>query len=242
MGRSQIEEDPKLDTILNYLEHHGFAEKGCILFSQYFDTAWYVGEKIVAAYPDQQIGLYAGSGKSGIWIEGSFHRREREEIKAEVKDRSIRLLIGTDAAAEGLNLQSLGTLINIDLPWNPTRLEQRKGRIQRIGQTRDTIEILNLRYKDSVEDKVHERLSSRLEAIHQLFGQIPEVLQNVWITAAIDNLEEAEKYIDNYQKDAKNPFQGRYEQMDGVPQDWETWKEVVNKHEKLAELRKGWKI
>jgi superfamily II DNA/RNA helicase len=51
-----------------------------------------------------------------------------------VRAREIRILVGTDAASEGLNLQRLGTLINLDLPWNPTRLEQRKGRIQRIGQ------------------------------------------------------------------------------------------------------------
>ncbi|ORC33984.1 hypothetical protein B4O97_13935 [Marispirochaeta aestuarii] len=241
MGRSQIDADPKLDTIIEYLNYYDFAKKGCILFSQYYDTAWYIGERIVEHYPDQYIGLYAGSGKSGIWIEGQFHKREREEIKARVKDHSIRLIVGTDAAAEGLNLQSLGTLINIDLPWNPTRLEQRKGRIQRIGQHLETIEILNLRYKDSVEDKVHERLSGRLQAIHALFGQIPEVLQNVWIKAAIEDLEEAQKYIEDFQNKAKNPFQGRYEQMDGVPQDWDTWKEVVNKHEKIQELRKGWK-
>lgn len=51
-----------------------------------------------------------------------------------IEDGTLRLLLGTDAASEGLNLQRLGTLIHIDLPWNPTRLEQRKGRIQRIGQ------------------------------------------------------------------------------------------------------------
>ena len=91
-----------------------------------------------------------------------------------------KLLLGTDAASEGLNLQRLGTLINIDLPWNPTRLEQRKGRIQRIGQARSEIWIANLRYRDSVEDRVHQVLADRLEAIHELFGQIPDTLEDVW--------------------------------------------------------------
>lgn len=63
----------------------------------------------------------------------------------------LKILVGTDAASEGLNLQTLSTLINVDLPWNPTRLEQRKGRIQRIGQLADTILTYNMRYKDSVE-------------------------------------------------------------------------------------------
>ena len=80
------------------------------------------------------------------------------------------MLLGTDAASEGLNLQRLGTLINIDLPWNPTRLEQRKA-IQRIGQARNQVWIANLRYRDSVEDKVHRVLAERLQAIHELFGK-----------------------------------------------------------------------
>ena len=60
-------------------------------------------------------------------------------------NREIKLLVGTDAASEGLNLQTLSTLINLDLPWNPTRLEQRKGRIQRIGQISDKIHIYNMK-------------------------------------------------------------------------------------------------
>lgn len=68
-------------------------------------------------------------------------------------------MLGTDAASEGLNLQKLGTLINIDLPWNPTRLEQRKGRIQRIGQARSEVWIANLRYREGPGD-LQERPSS----------------------------------------------------------------------------------
>ncbi|MCX2728285.1 C-terminal helicase domain-containing protein [Thermomicrobium sp. 4228-Ro] len=82
-------------------------------------------------------------------------------------------MVGTDAASEGLNLQRLGTLINVDLPWNPTRLEQRKGRIQRIGQPRAVVFLANLRYRGSVEDRVHQLLSDRFRAIHDMFGQLP---------------------------------------------------------------------
>ncbi|MFR9721683.1 helicase-related protein, partial [Aeromonas diversa] len=80
--------------------------------------------------------LYAGVGKSGLFRDEQFNNVEREVIKAAVRTREIRLVVATDAACEGLNLQTLGTLINIDLPWNPSRLEQRLGRIKRFGQSR----------------------------------------------------------------------------------------------------------
>src|ERR1700686_485472 len=113
-----------------------------------------------------------------------------------VRARDIRILVGTDAASEGLNLQRLGTLINLDLPWNPTRLEQRKGRIQRIGQVRTEIWIANLRYRASVEDRVHQVLASRLEAIHALFGQIPDTLEDVWVQLALNDEQAANQLID----------------------------------------------
>ena len=91
------------------------------------------------------IGLYAGSNRSGFWRGGDFQRCDRNELKQCVCTGELTLLPGTDAASEGLNLQRHGTLINIDLPWNPTRLEQRKGRIQRIGQTRSEVWVANLR-------------------------------------------------------------------------------------------------
>jgi superfamily II DNA/RNA helicase len=74
---------------------------------------------------------------------------EREDIKQAVKQRRIRLLVATDAACEGLNLQTLGTLINVDLPWNPSRLGQRLGRIKRFGQAHRTVDMLNLVYHDT---------------------------------------------------------------------------------------------
>jgi superfamily II DNA/RNA helicase len=66
--------------------------------------------------------------------DGRFALVSREDIKQQVRTGRLRLVLGTDAASGGLNLQRLATLINLDLPWNPTPLEQRKGRIQRIGQ------------------------------------------------------------------------------------------------------------
>jgi hypothetical protein len=82
---------------------------------------------------DLMIGLYAGSNRSGFWLGGRFQRCDPTLLKDRVRQGEIKMLLGTNAASEGLNLQRLGTLINIDLSWNPIRQEQRKSRIQCIG-------------------------------------------------------------------------------------------------------------
>ena len=66
--------------------------------------------------PSEPVAVYAGTGKSGMFRADEFASIEREEIKKAVKKRSVRLVVATDAACEGLNLQTLGTLINVDLP------------------------------------------------------------------------------------------------------------------------------
>ena len=215
----------------------GWLEKGCIIFSQYYDSVmWLANQLSTEDLPEEKIGIYSGESRSGIMQQGSFKRMAREEIKQMVRRGELRLIIGTDAASEGLNLQKLGTLINLDLPWNPTRLEQRKGRIQRIGQIQDEIWVLNLRYRDSVEDRVHELLSSRLEDIHGLFGQIPDVLQDAWVNVAIGEEERAKKLIDNIRP--KHPFDKRYSKVENI--NWESCSRVLNESEKLSALKKGW--
>src|SRR3989304_6291904 len=122
-----------------------------------------------------------------------------------VRKDQMRLLLGTDAASEGLNLQRLGTLINFDIPWNPSRLEQREGRIQRIGQIRDTVDICNLRYAGSVEDRVRQLLSSRLPDISTLFGQLPDILEDVWVDVALGQVERAKRTIDTVPRGHHRP-------------------------------------
>src|SRR3546814_7009041 len=103
---------------------------------------------------------------------------ERDVIKAKVRSREVRLVVATDAAGEGLNLQTLGTLINVDLPWNPSRLEQRIGRIKRFGQSRDEVDVLNLVYRDSWDERVLAKVSERLKGRYDLFGGLPDVIED----------------------------------------------------------------
>ena len=95
-----------------------------------------------------------------------------------------------------------------------------------------------MRYKDSVEDKVHTRLSERLKSIHDIFGQIPEVLEDVWIAMAQNDEKRAEEAINKTPK--KHPFAIKYEQNIPKTEDWNACTFVLDKSEKLKELLKGW--
>ena len=154
-----------------------------------------------------------------------------------VQSGEMRLILGTDAASEGLNLQRLGTLINLDLPWNPTRLEQRKGRIQRIGQNRETVYVYNMRYKGSVEDRVRDLLSDRLQSIHQMFGQIPDTLQTIWIDEALGDREVAKQTIAKLPE--QHPFEMKYNQIQNKV-NWESCTQVLDSSDRKQALLKSW--
>lgn len=231
------ERDPKYQRVVEYLLNRNWLERGCIVFSQYFESVWWLATQLSEGdLPNEKIGIYAAREKSGIMQGGEFTIRPRDDLKQMVRRGELRLLIGTESASEGLNLQRLSTLINLDLPWNPTRLEQRKGRIQRIGQQSDTIHVYNMRYRDSVEDRVHELLSERLREIHTLFGQLPDVLEDAWIDVAFDRIEEARHLIDSVP--TEHPFEMRYEQID--PVDWESCTDVLEKGARRERLSEGW--
>lgn len=91
----------------------------------------------------------------------------------------VRVLVSTDAGAEGVNLQVANVLVNFDLPWNPMVLEQRIGRIQRLASTHAEVVILNLVLAGSVEEKVVLRLSSKLQAISESLGDIEAILESM---------------------------------------------------------------
>ena len=228
--------DPKYAVVLDCLRRRGWLARGCIIFSQYFDSIDWLARELGDDFPDEPIAVYAGGVRSGIWQRGSFTAVDREVIKARVRDRKFRLLLGTDAASEGLNLQRMATLINLDLPWNPTRLEQRKGRIQRIGQLNDTVSLYNMRYVRSVEDRVHQLLSARLQGIFELFGQIPDVLEDVWIETALGQIEKAKQLIAAIPD--HHPFALRYQRIERT--DWESCADVLNDAAKWSCLTQPW--
>ena len=235
--QSNLEKDPKYERVREYLMSRGWLqERGCIIFSQYRDSILWLAELLSKDLPDEAIAIYSGPQTSGLMQDGKWTPKQREELKQLVMSGNIRLMLGTDAASEGINLQRLGSLINLDLPWNPTRLEQRKGRIQRIGQIFDTVFVYNMRYKDSVEDRVHDLLSERLESIYAVFGQLPDVLEDAWIAVARGEREQAQKIIDEVPQ--QHPFELRYTQVEKVG--WESCTEVLYDNAKWDVLRESW--
>jgi hypothetical protein len=95
-----------------------------------------------------------------------------------------------------------------------------------------------LRYRDSVEDRVHAVLADRLEAIHDLFGQIPDTLEDVWVQVALDNEEDARKLIDRTTA-TRNPFGIKYSKVEDA--DWESCSLVPDPIAVRTITEQGWK-
>lgn len=237
-------DDPKLRAVRYFLEDHPsgtrtWREMGCIVFSQYFDTASWIADELSAAYPDQPVALYAGAGKSRIIKGGVSTSALRPTIKRLVAEREIALVVATDAACEGLNLQTLGTLINVDLPWNPSRLEQRIGRIKRFGQTRDRVDMANLTYAGTVDEKVYRVLSERLRVSSDIFGTLPETIDADWI----DDIETLEERLRDYTnpREKADPFKALY--ANNLVADETRWNEaakVLAREDIEERLSTGW--
>jgi superfamily II DNA or RNA helicase len=237
--------DPKLATVKYFLTQHRtegrtWLEHGCIVFSQYYDTAFWIGSELAKALTREPVAVYAGSGKSGIFRGNGFASVDRDDIKMAVKRRNVRLVVATDAACEGLNLQTLGTLINVDLPWNPSRLEQRLGRIKRIGQARRTVDMLNLVYHDTQDEKIYQVLSRRMKDKFDIFGGLPDTIEDEWI----ENVEKLEEMMDEYihlRQKARDVFELRYkETIDPDKNRWELCSRVLARKDVVEKLSESW--
>lgn len=237
--------DPKVSAVRYFLTEHRtegktWLEHGCIVFSQYYDTVYSLASALAESLPNEAVGVYAGAGKSGIFRARDFASVEREDIKAAVKERQIRLVVATDAACEGLNLQTLGTLINVDLPWNPSRLEQRLGRIKRFGQARRSVDMLNLVYHETQDEKVYQVISRRMKDRYDIFGGLPDTIEDDWI----QTVEELEDMMDDYihlRKKARDVFELRYQETIDPDKDrWELVSRVLARSDVIDRLSVPW--
>ena len=139
-----------------------------VLFTEHRDTL---------SYLERQIGSLLGRPEAVVLIHGGMGREERRKAQTSfLHDPEVQVLLATDAAGEGINLQRAHLMVNYDLPWNPNRLEQRFGRIHRIGQT-EVCHLWNLVAEETREGDVYRRLLEKLEEARKaLGGQVFDVL------------------------------------------------------------------
>lgn len=169
--------DRKWDELSHLLQDNiaMFGEDGqrekLIIFTEHKDTLNYLTGKIRSLF---------GNPESVVTIHGGMLRDERRKVEQLFKqDVGVRVLIATDAAGEGINLQRAHLMINYDLPWNPNRLEQRFGRIHRIGQT-EVCHLWNLVANETREGFVFQRLFAKLEEEREaLGGKVFDILGKV---------------------------------------------------------------
>ena len=165
-------------------------QRKLIIFTEHRDTLNYLAVKI--------RGLI-GNEESVVMIHGGVKREDRRKVQELFRnDPSTRVLLATDAAGEGVNLQNANLMVNYDLPWNPNRLEQRFGRIHRIGQT-EVCHLWNMVAAETREGDVFQRLFEKLEVERKaLGGRVFDILGEVFEDKSLkDLLIEAIRYGDD---------------------------------------------
>ena len=193
---SKLGTDTKALTLLEKLkETLDGGYDSAIVFTQYTDTMDFLRE-FLADRLELPIGCFSGRGGETRDASGSWVRCSKQRIKRLLQDGTIKLLICTDAASEGLNLQTCGVIVNYDLPWNPMKVEQRIGRIDRIGQRYAKIQVINLAYADTVEADVYFALSRRINLFQGLVGKLQPILSRLpreFEAAALRRREDRER-------------------------------------------------
>ncbi len=139
--------------------------KKIVLFSYFKGTLNYLSEHL------------SGDGYSNVVIHGDYSRDDRDRnIKRFRDDSSVRLLLSSEVGSEGLDFQFCHILINYDLPWNPMKVEQRIGRLDRFGQTSDKISIFNVVSRGTIEEKILSRLYKRIQIFKSSIGDLEPIL------------------------------------------------------------------
>jgi SNF2 family DNA or RNA helicase len=171
----------ELSNILQSAEFNAPGEpRKLIIFSEHRDTLNYLESKVKTLL---------GRPEAVVTIHGGVRREDRRRIQDAFRnDPQVKILIATDAAGEGVNLQRANLMVNYDLPWNPNRIDQRFGRIHRIGQDQVCF-LWNLVAHETREGKVFERLFQKIEEQRGLYGnQIYDVLGDSEINRSLQDL------------------------------------------------------
>jgi SNF2 family DNA or RNA helicase len=169
--------DSKMEQLKEELDKIFRRRNTVLIFTQYADTMDHLRGQLCEVY-GSQVACYSGRGGE-MWNGIAWIPVTKEEVKSKFREGDVRILLGTESASEGLNLQTCGVLINYDMPWNPMRVEQRIGRIDRIGQEHKEVWITNYFYKDTIEDQIYQRLADRINWFEVVVGNLQPILAEV---------------------------------------------------------------
>ncbi len=176
----QVRIDSKLSLFMDDL--HNYLIRGhrqAIVFTQYTDTLDDIRAHLTSRFGND-LACYSGRGGERWHAESaSWVSMTKDDIKTLFRRGDIRILLCTDAASEGLNLQSAALLFNYDMPWNPMRVEQRIGRIDRIGQPSDVVEIVNYYYEGTIEADIYRALRQRIGIFEVVVGPLQPILSGL---------------------------------------------------------------
>ena len=167
---STVTDDPKLDQFIHELKTN-IKMKGDkkIIFTESKETAEYLRRELRSVYGERVIS-YSGSSKAGLKesIEDSFNPKYKDK-----DNNKYDILITTDVLAEGINLHRANVLINYDIPWNPTRIMQRVGRVNRVGTEHDSIYVFNFfpTSQSNAHLSLEARVMEKLQAFHDTLGE-----------------------------------------------------------------------
>ena len=142
----------------------GDVQQKVILFSSFIPTLHYLQDRLSADEIQTEL------------LHGTITRPRAEVLERFQTDPCVRVLLSSEVGSEGIDLQFSSTVVNYDLPWNPMRLEQRIGRVDRLGQTSKKVLVLNLIYGDTIDRRIYDRLFERLEIGRQALGAMESVL------------------------------------------------------------------
>jgi superfamily II DNA or RNA helicase len=166
--------DTKRERFCDVLSKVSQDGRAVLVFTEYSDTLEYLRDYLLILY-NEALGCYSGDGGQ-IYENGKWRGVTKDVITAALRSGKLRVLICTDAASEGLNLQAAGAVINYDLPWNPSKVEQRIGRVDRIGQKLREIRVINFFLKNSVDERVYLVLRERCGLFTHFVGAMQPVL------------------------------------------------------------------
>ena len=203
---SRINDDPKLDEFKrNLTKNRIMRGKKIIVFTESKETAEYLCENLRDIYGDSVI-FFSGQSSQALKaeIEDSFNPKNEDK-----NNDKYDLLITTDVLAEGVNLHRANVLVNYDLPWNPTRIMQRVGRINRVGTAYDRIYVFNF-FPTAQSEKqlpMEERILEKLQAFHDTLGEDYKYLSDEEVVSPKKLFSDLNKDIDD-DEESTNPELG----------------------------------